>query len=148
MNRCARIRSAGHGGQTLLSEAAAEGLPDYALTDLGTHRLRGLSVPERIVQLDGFGAARTFPPLVTTDLLDRLRMVIHIEASPEAPEGRRVEASWSDAESGGIELTVACDDEIVERFQQLTVGGVNDIVETVNASSHLIRVALRDRLGG
>jgi class 3 adenylate cyclase len=56
VNRCARLRSIGHGGQTLLSAAAAElvweDLPaGVHLRDLGMHRLRDLTKPERVFQL-------------------------------------------------------------------------------------------------
>jgi len=50
VNRCARLRAIGHGGQTLLSAAAAElvqeNLPQGAyLRDLGVHRLKDLAAP-------------------------------------------------------------------------------------------------------
>jgi class 3 adenylate cyclase len=56
VNRCARIRALAYGGQTLLSEsvaaAVANRLPDDAtILDLGLHRLKDLSRPERISQL-------------------------------------------------------------------------------------------------
>ena len=56
INRTARLRDLGHGGQTLLSGGAeqlvVDWLPDDAwLTDLGTHELRDLARPERVVQL-------------------------------------------------------------------------------------------------
>src|SRR5215218_8022148 len=53
VNRCARLRSAGHGGQTLLSEVTY-GLvrdtlpPGVALLDLREHRLKDLTRPERV----------------------------------------------------------------------------------------------------
>ena len=47
----ARICSAGHGGQVLLSKAVVEGLEDVPVRDLGEHELRGLQAPERIFQL-------------------------------------------------------------------------------------------------
>jgi class 3 adenylate cyclase len=56
INRTARLRDLGHGGQTVLS-GATEPLvvdqlpPDVSLTDLGTHALRDLPRPERVVQL-------------------------------------------------------------------------------------------------
>ena len=54
--RCARLRSLASGGQTLVSQAVhditADRLPDGAsYDDLGTHRLRDLSRPERVFQL-------------------------------------------------------------------------------------------------
>jgi DNA-binding NarL/FixJ family response regulator len=60
VHRAARICSAGHGGQVLLSDTAAELLDgDVVVRDLGEHHLRGLEEPERIHQL---GDAE-FPPL-------------------------------------------------------------------------------------
>ena len=56
INRTARLRDLAHGGQTVLSGATEEmvldRLPaDAWLTDLGTHPLRDLPRPERVVQL-------------------------------------------------------------------------------------------------
>jgi DNA-binding NarL/FixJ family response regulator len=60
VHRAARICSAGHGGQVLLSEPSAALVDGEAvLRDLGDHHLRGLEQPERIHQL---GYAE-FPPL-------------------------------------------------------------------------------------
>ena len=70
LNRAARIMSAGHGGQVLLSAAAAalvaDQLPDGAtLQDMGEHQLKGLGRPERVYQLAHPKLQATFPPLVT-----------------------------------------------------------------------------------
>jgi predicted ATPase len=62
VHRAARIASAGHGGQVLVSEATRRLLADAAeLRDLGEHRLKDLSAPQRLYQL---GDA-DFPPLKT-----------------------------------------------------------------------------------
>jgi predicted ATPase/class 3 adenylate cyclase len=71
LNRCARVLSAGHGGQVLLADAThalvAVRLPEGAsLRDLGEHRLRGVPRPERIFQLVATGLPSEFPPLTTT----------------------------------------------------------------------------------
>jgi predicted ATPase/class 3 adenylate cyclase/DNA-binding CsgD family transcriptional regulator len=68
INRTARLRDLGHGGQTLLSgttEALVlDGLPDDVwLTDLGTHSLRDLPRPERVIQLCHPDLVNDFPPL-------------------------------------------------------------------------------------
>ena len=68
INRTARLRDLGHGGQTVLSgateELVAERLPEGAwLTDLGTHPLRDLPRPERVVQLCHPDLINEFPPL-------------------------------------------------------------------------------------
>ncbi len=72
LNRTARLLSAGHGGQTLLSRTAREdlALPDgVALRDLGERRLRDLSRPERIFQLISPGLPADFPPLRSLEVL-------------------------------------------------------------------------------
>ena len=61
VHRAARIAAAGHGRQVLVSAATAALLDPAELRDLGEHRLKDLSAPERIFQLgDG-----DFPPLKT-----------------------------------------------------------------------------------
>ena len=61
VHRAARIAAAGHGGQVLVSASTAGLVGQAGLTDLGEHRLKDLSAPERIFQL---GAA-AFPRLRT-----------------------------------------------------------------------------------
>ncbi len=73
VHRAARIASAGHGGQILISEATralvAANLPDGAtLRDLGPHRLRDLQRPERLHQVVHLDLAEGFPPLRTLDV--------------------------------------------------------------------------------
>jgi predicted ATPase/class 3 adenylate cyclase len=70
VNRAARIMAVGHGGQVLLSAAAAalviDQLPDAAtLRDLGEHRLKDLGRPEHIYQLVHPDLVQEFPPLTT-----------------------------------------------------------------------------------
>src|SRR5207253_8591009 len=59
VHRAARIAACGHGGQVLVSSSTAALLGTDGLRDLGEHRLKDLSAPERIYQL---GEA-DFPPL-------------------------------------------------------------------------------------
>jgi predicted ATPase/class 3 adenylate cyclase/DNA-binding NarL/FixJ family response regulator len=68
INRTARLRDLGHGGQTVLSGATeqlvVDQLPDGAwLTDLGSHPLRDLPRPERVIQLCHPDLRNEFPPL-------------------------------------------------------------------------------------
>ncbi|MDT5139392.1 MAG: hypothetical protein QOD58_3654, partial [Mycobacterium sp.] len=68
INRTARLRELAHGGQTVLSgttsDLIADSLPEDAwLTDLGTHPLRDLPRPERVVQLCHPDLCDEFPPL-------------------------------------------------------------------------------------
>lgn len=71
VNRAARIRDLGHGGQTLLSGIAADlvidRLPAGArLVEAGSHPLRGVPRPERVVQLCHADLPCEFPPLRTS----------------------------------------------------------------------------------
>lgn len=68
VNRAARLRELAHGGQAVLSQAAADllehTLPDDGeLIDLGEHHLRDLSRPERVFQLAHPDLEAHFPPL-------------------------------------------------------------------------------------
>ncbi|HZN82543.1 MAG TPA: adenylate/guanylate cyclase domain-containing protein, partial [Mycobacterium sp.] len=70
INRTARLRDLAHGGQTVLSgtveDLVVDSLPaDAWLTDLGTHALRDLPRPERVVQLCHPDLRNEFPPLRT-----------------------------------------------------------------------------------
>ena len=67
LNRCARLMGIAHGGQCVVSEATAALLRGvHSLHDMGQHRLRDLSLPEHVWQLDD-GA---FPPLRSIDSFD------------------------------------------------------------------------------
>ncbi len=66
VNTAARVCSAGHGGQILLSGAAREAIEGaqpagIAFRDLGVHRLRGLPEPEALFQVVGDGLSVDFP---------------------------------------------------------------------------------------
>ncbi|MDQ3706233.1 MAG: adenylate/guanylate cyclase domain-containing protein [Chloroflexota bacterium] len=72
VNRCARLRSVAHGGQTLLSrttyDLVNEVLPGgVELRDLGEHQLKDLQQPEHIFELVVPGLPSDFPPLKTLD---------------------------------------------------------------------------------
>jgi predicted ATPase len=72
VHRAARIASAGHGGQVLLSETTKalveRGLPDgISLRDLGRHRLKDLPTPEHIYQLELDGLPADFPAIRSLD---------------------------------------------------------------------------------
>ncbi len=74
VNRVARLLSIGHGGQVLVSGAAKslvdEHLPDgTSLVDLGLHRLKDLTAPEHVYQLDVAGLGTEFAPLRSLDAL-------------------------------------------------------------------------------
>jgi predicted ATPase/class 3 adenylate cyclase len=105
IHRGARIAAAGHGGQVLVSQTARELIQDdlsdeFALRDLGEHRLKDLSRPQRIFQLVAAGLEREFPPLATlenrqtnlppqpTPLIGRARELAEVVALLRRPEVR------------------------------------------------------------
>jgi predicted ATPase/class 3 adenylate cyclase len=67
VNRAARIAAVGHGGQVLISAATAALVGPHGLRDLGEHRLKDLSAPERIYQL-GDGEFTPLTSLYRTNL--------------------------------------------------------------------------------
>ncbi|MDR7518091.1 MAG: adenylate/guanylate cyclase domain-containing protein [Armatimonadota bacterium] len=74
VHRAARICAAGHGGQILVSQATKEiiehALPaGLGLRDLGAHRLKDLSKPERLFQLVAPDLPDAFPPLRTLEAI-------------------------------------------------------------------------------
>ena len=83
INRTARLRDLAHGGQTVLS-GATEPLvvdqlpPDVSLTDLGTHALRDLPRPERVVQLCHPDLHNDFPPLRTANAVAAERLPVQL----------------------------------------------------------------------
>jgi len=68
VHHAARVMAVGHGGQVLLSETTRALLDaDIRLRDLGEHRLKDLSRPQRLYQLEVDGLPSEFPPLQTLD---------------------------------------------------------------------------------
>jgi predicted ATPase/class 3 adenylate cyclase len=70
INRCARVRAAGHGGQVLLTKATGDLVAGrlgggFGLKRLGEFRLRDLAAPELIFQLIHADLPVDFPPIHT-----------------------------------------------------------------------------------
>ncbi|OBF80791.1 transcriptional regulator [Mycobacterium sp. 852002-51163_SCH5372311] len=68
INRAARVRDLAHGGQTVLTAATEQVVIDHLphgawLSDLGSHQLRDLARPERILQLCHPDSRVDFPAL-------------------------------------------------------------------------------------
>ncbi len=73
VHRAARICSAAHGGQVLLSSTTSDLVaddlsPGASLRDLGEHHLKDFDRPERVFQLIVDGLPADFPPLTTSGL--------------------------------------------------------------------------------
>ena len=87
VHRAARIAACGHGGQVLVSASTAALVGTDGLRDLGEHRLKDLSAPERIYQLgDGDfpplkSLHRTNLPIPATAFLGRERELHDVRAS-------------------------------------------------------------------
>jgi predicted ATPase/class 3 adenylate cyclase len=93
VHRAARIAAVGHGGQVLLSSAAAglveDALPaEVSLRDLGSHRLKDLGRPETIFQLVAEGLDSDFAPLRS---LDNPELANNLPASLNTFVGRSAE---------------------------------------------------------
>ncbi len=72
LNRVARIMSAGHGGQILISVEVTELMRGYlpadvTLRDLGQHRMKGLTQLEHLFQAVVPDLPANFPPLTTSE---------------------------------------------------------------------------------
>src|SRR5918993_1737821 len=92
LNRVARLLSAGHGGQTLLSLASQELVRDSlpagsSLRDLGEKRLKDLYRPERVFQITTPDLPSEFPPLRT---LESLRNNLPLQPTPLVGREREV----------------------------------------------------------
>jgi predicted ATPase/class 3 adenylate cyclase len=68
VNRAARVMSVAHGGQVVCSAAVGEQVrAEFALVDLGEHRLRDLQSPVHLFQVEVPGLWAVFPPLRSLD---------------------------------------------------------------------------------
>jgi tetratricopeptide (TPR) repeat protein len=103
--RVQRVTAAGHGGQTLLSAAAAgevtERLPrGTTLRDLGAHKLRGLSEAEPIYQLVASDLPSEFPPLRVEDAgaaATPLHQLVRGQLVGRGAESQQLKQHWEEA---------------------------------------------------
>jgi predicted ATPase/class 3 adenylate cyclase len=119
VNRAARIKAIAHGGQVLCSDVTASLAGDgWALLDLGEHRLRDLSAPQRVFQV-GEGS---FAPLPSLDALPT-----NLPAQASAFVGR-------DAQLAEVEAALAA-----SRVVTLTgVGGVGKTRLALHAAAEML----------
>ena len=106
VNRCARIRALGHGGQTLLAQATADLVQDHmpegvGLTDLGEHRLKDLERPEHLFQLLYPGVLAVFPPL---NSLNRRPSNLPLQPTPFVGRAAELADIWQRLNSAGVRL--------------------------------------------
>jgi len=134
LNRVARLLSAGHGGQVLLS-AVTEGLlsghlpPGVMLRDLGEHRLKDLSRAERVWQLAAEGLEASFPPLRGLDarphnlpvqptaLIGREAESVELERLLRAETGPRLVTLTGPGGTGKTRLALQAAADLLEDFE-------------------------------
>jgi DNA-binding NarL/FixJ family response regulator/class 3 adenylate cyclase len=123
----ARLCSAGHGGQVLLSPETLSRLDDVEVKDLGEYELKGLERPERIFQLVREDGTNDFPPL-------RLGLIVDPQAEPVG----------GGVEKGPAPVRVAlADDAVLLRegmARLLTEAGFDVVGQSGNADDLLLKV--------
>src|SRR5215218_7073236 len=133
LNRVARLLSAAHGGQIILSSPAQELVRDQLpvgveLRDLGEHRLKDLARPERIFELLAPELPAGFPPLRTlesrpnnlpmqpTPLVGREREVGEVRGRILAPEVRLLTLTGPGG-TGKTRLALQAAADLIEEFE-------------------------------
>jgi predicted ATPase/class 3 adenylate cyclase len=159
VNRVARLLSAGHGGQVLLSHAAQEltrdDLPEGAsLRDLGVRRLKDLFRPERVFQLIAPELPTSFPPLKTLDarmnnlptqptpLVGREKEITEISGLLRRPEVRLLTLTGPGG-TGKTRLGLQVAAELLDEFE----GGVFFVSLAPISDPELVASAIAGPLG-
>jgi predicted ATPase/class 3 adenylate cyclase len=97
VHRAARIAAAAHGGQVVISQSTRDLVDAAALRELGVHRLKDLTAPERLYQLGD----DEFPPLRTLDATN-----LPVTASPLLGREKELEELVSLLTEGSRLMTV------------------------------------------
>ena len=113
--RTQRVAAAGHGGQTLLSSAAAERVgPELpagtTLRDMGACKLRGLAETEILYQLVAADLPSEFPPLRVEDAgaspAAPLRELVRGQLVGRAAETQQLKQHWDQAQQARGQLVL------------------------------------------
>jgi predicted ATPase/class 3 adenylate cyclase len=153
LSRCARLMEAGHGGQILISGAAAALLePDAELRDMGEHRLRDLEAPDQVFQLLVPGLPAEFPALRTLDSVRHNLPVLRssfvgrslelVEVS-EGLQGAQLLTLTGTGGCGKTRLALEATARVIDRFPQ----GVFFVDLAVITDQELIAQAVAGALG-
>src|SRR2546425_13373953 len=152
VHRAARIAAAGHGGQILLSRSTRDLAGGDGLRDLGEHRLKDLTAPERIYQLgdEWFAPLKTLHqtnlPVQPTPLVGRERELAEVLLLMRAS---RLVTLTGAGGSGKTRLAVHAAAELVEDFKDgvavVALAALNDpelalptIASTIGAKDDLV----------
>ena len=158
VHRAARIMSAGHGGQILVSQATRDLAAGHDVRDLGTHRLKDMTEPERLYQLgyDDFPPPNTLDatnlPTAPSPLLGRKREVDDIVV---LLRDHKLVTLTGPGGTGKTRLAMQVGAELIGAFADgvfwVSLAGVRDpelvlpaIAQTVGASDELA-AHLRER---
>src|SRR5215211_7542244 len=159
LNRVARLLSAGHGGQVLLSLATQELVRDelpeeVAPRDLGERRLKDLFRPERVFQLSAPGLPSSFPPLKTLDarmnnlpiqptqLVGREKELAEIVGRVRLPDTRLLTLTGAGG-TGKTRLALQAGAELLDEFE----GGVFFVALATITDAELVASAVAGPLG-
>ena len=143
VHRAARIAAAGHGGQALLSSATASLVDQALLRDLGEHRLKDLSAPERVYQIGDEDFPRlkslhqTNLPVPATPFLGRRQELHELRQLLKAPHPRLVTLTGPGG-SGKTRLALQAAAEAADAFSDgvfwvplATVGDPGAVLATI-----------------
>ena len=157
VHRAARIGDAAHGGQVLLSgdmvDAVGPALPrGLSLRWLGEHRLRGLSRPEALYQLDIEDLSGEFPPLRAkgasanrlpiqlTSFVGRSREISEVT---DLLESARLVTLTGPGGTGKTRLSI----ELAERASHQFSGGAHFVALESISETELVPQAILEGLG-
>jgi predicted ATPase/class 3 adenylate cyclase len=152
VHRGARIAAVGHGGQVLLS-ATTQALAEAPTRDLGPHRLKDITTPERIHQLEIEGLPSEFPLLKTleagittlpaprTSFVGRTRELAEIDGLLEDPACRLLTLVGPGG-AGKTRLALEAAARRVDRYPH----GVHFVSLAPVASPELLAPAVADSL--
>jgi predicted ATPase/class 3 adenylate cyclase len=121
VHRAARIAAAGHGGQVLISQSTRDLVGEDRVRDLGKHRLKDLTAPERIYQLGdaAFPSLKTLDrtnlPIAATSLVGRGRELA--ELTELLGDGARLVTVTGAGGSGKTRLALQVAAELADDFR-------------------------------